>query len=639
MIYKNSSRTQKGRSQKVDKTSFQRPNTEELCPVIESRSAQVKLLQEVSMEQVNVPNVECHNQSETLNKSAASAATEENKRPIVSKPAIPPKPKHLKKKQRDSQSSDTKEFESNQTDILRSETKLQSQEKTVGKDEDVSTKNQPNKINATPKVITPEERNQAKDTMNETDESHVDFSEACQKFGGKKSSSIKNAPVKPKRVKLAHPDNKNPKDTIEANKSTILSHMDSKPQQTVTDPCHAGTQTVDGKDRHETGGQIKQESKVEMREKRARTETEDECRQRLSVHMDDIMRGNITAAMEIFDNLQKQEELQNILSRVEEIEQDTSEVDVRSMRRVFENVPEWVVTSNDKKQKKLEVEHREETSPLMDNPQSKSSMAHIFGDLERASEEIMNLKEQTLAKLIDIEEAIKKALCSVSTLKSDSDIAGLSCLFKESLGTMKEAPSSENISKISIGSCRTKSQESPTTKGNMARQGAATEVASAKQPPSPPSSPAFISIESGIKKMDKTDTAQPESAICPMCQHSPKTEEKFRTTKTLTCHSPAQKEGQKQSTYSPVHPKRECSVLEVQNDQEGNPIVGTKTVTQNYERSDHIGNRFYSSKTVVTTQPETMLTATSPTSVSAATHQVTTYPEVHLPVNRNTKMV
>ncbi|GAA6215012.1 xin actin-binding repeat-containing protein 1-like isoform X1 [Lates japonicus] len=375
-----------------------------------------------------------------------------------------------------------------------------------------------------------------------------------------------------------------------------------------------------------------------MREKKGRTETEDERRQRLSVHMDEIMRGNITAAMEIFDNLRKQEELQSILSRVEEIEQDTSEVDVQSLRRVFENVTDWVVSSDKKKQKKVKVEHRDEKSPLKSSPDSKSSMAHVFGDLERASEEIMNLKEQTLARLIDIEEAIKKALYSVSTLKSDSDIAGLSCLFKESLGTVQGSPSSGNISKISIGSSRTKSpqaQESPTTKGNTALSAgpsASNEVASAKRA-SPPSSPAFISIQSAARKTDKTDVVAPETTICPTCQQSPKIEEKFRTTKTLTCNSPAQnrkrdprKGGQKQLTFSPLKPKRELSVLEVQTEREGNSVIGTKTVTENYEQNDSFGNRFYSSKTstVVTTQPETTTT----------THQVTTYPEVRLPINQ-----
>ncbi|KAE8279837.1 Xin actin-binding repeat-containing protein 1 Cardiomyopathy-associated protein 1 [Larimichthys crocea] len=117
--------------------------------------------------------------------------------------------------------------------------------------------------------------------------------------------------------------------------------MVEEPQQSRTgpscnDPNTCG-QTVDSKDKHKK--EMKQESKVELREKKGRTETEDERRQRLSVHMDEIMRGNITAAMEIFDNLRKQEELKSILSRVEEIEQDTSEVDCNKKLSMYNYAP------------------------------------------------------------------------------------------------------------------------------------------------------------------------------------------------------------------------------------------------------------------------------------------------------------
>ncbi|XP_071341206.1 xin actin-binding repeat-containing protein 1-like [Trachinotus anak] len=699
MIYRNSSRPHKERSQNVDVASVQNPIIEEFCPVTESRSIQVPLRKEVSKEDVNAADAAPQSQSETLNKPATSTLPEKSKRPVGSKPALPPKPEHLKAKQRDNQSTNTKNPEATQTNTIRPEIKKQSKEETVAqplttsvscKDEhmkdpskinsgadsephsvnhegettqiskkcnirdqgqgsiDNADKNtfKPQEINATARVEKPLEKPTVNENMNETDESHVDFHGACQKFGGKKAFSVKNAPVKPKRVKIAQPDNINTQGTSGDNNSTILTHADSKPQLTITGPSYNGAdtrgQTADSKDKHKRD--MIQESKVEMREKKGRTETEDERRQRLSVHMDEIMRGNITAAMEIFDNLRKQEELQSILSHVEEIERDTSEVDVRSLRRVFENVPDWVVSSNKMKQKKVKVEPREEKSLLKDDPESKSSMAHVFGDLERASEEIINLKEQTLARLMDIEEAIKKALYSVSTLKSDSDIAGLSCLFKESLGAAQGSTSSGNICKISIGSSRTKSpqtQESATTKGNTALQ--AGQSVSAKQQASPPSSPAFISIQSAARKTDKTELVPPETTICPTCQQSPKSEEKFRTTKTLTCNSPAQnrkrdprKGGQKQSTNSPLNPKRELSVLEVKTDHEGNSIIGTKTVTENYERTDNFGNRFYSSKTskVVTTQPETTTTSTGQIVVSPATYQVTTYPEVRLPINQ-----
>lgn len=683
MIYKKSS---KERSQNVDGASFQKTTNNEICAVTESKS---------SLDVATEP----QRQSDTLNKPAASAASENSKRPVCPKPVIPPKPEHLKMKQRDSQSTNT---ETHHTHTIKSEMKKLLKENTTqdeNKQEDRSkinsgadsrpdleghepTRNQlfgealqmPQEIqksrvqgpvitleshNTDGNIIdrqkeindTEEEKNiqniPVKDDMNETDESPVDFNEACKKFGGKKTLSAKNAPVKPKRLKKH--DNKNPKHSSGDHNSKIPAYVEAEPQQTTTGPSGSNPkacgQGADSKNKHER--QIKKEGKVEMREKKGRTETEDECRQRLSVHMDEIMRGNITAAMEIFDNLRKQEELKSILSQVEEIEEDTSEVDVRSLRKVFEDVPDWVVESNKRKPKNIQVEQKEERSQLsMDKSESKSSMAHVFGDLERASEEIMNLKEQTLARLVDIEEAIKKALYSVSTLKSDSDIAGLSCLFKESLGTVQGSPSSGNISKITIESSRKQSvmtQEGLTTQGSTtlpAGQGASLEIASAKQRASSPSSPAFISIQSAARKTDRTEMLSPETTTCPTCQHSPKTEEKFRTTKILRCNSPAEndprKGGQKQSSCSPLNSKRELSVLEVQADGKGSSVLGNKTVTENYERTDNFGNRFFSSKTstVVNTPPEIMTSSTGQALISPAQHQVTKYPEVRLPINQ-----
>ncbi|XP_074477613.1 xin actin-binding repeat-containing protein 1 isoform X1 [Sebastes fasciatus] len=701
MIYRNASKPNKKRSQNVDALSAQMPTKEEFCLVTEPKSTQATLAQEVSKEQVTAANVEPPSQSGAPNKPALSAVSEKIRRPVGPKPAIPPKPEHLKVKQRDIQSTNTTNPEASQINTVRpedtvhqllpmrsmslkdehkqglfkintgvdsgpdtvdhqrntlfdeaiqmtqeTEVRHQVQGSVITLESDITDKNiikRQQDINTTAeeksRQVFPIEEN-----VNETDESHVDFHEACKKFGGKKAISAKNAPVKPKRVKIAQSDIKNLKHMSKDN-SEILTHVIEDPRQTLTGPScnnpNACGYNADSKDEHKK--EIKQESKVEMREKKGRTETEDERRQRLSVHMDEIMRGNITAAMEICDNLRKQEELKSILSRVEEIEQDTSEVDVRSLRGVFENVPDWVVSSDKKKQKKAKVENKEKRMPLTkDNTESKSPMAHVFGDLERASEEIMNLKEQTLARLMDIEEAIKKALYSVSTLKSDSDIAGLSCLFKESLGTEQGSLSSGSISKISIESSRTKSlqtHESPTAQGNTARPvSARIEVAPAKRA-SPPSSPAFISNQSAARKTNNTEVLPPETTICPTCQHIPKTEEKFRTTKTLICNSPAQNRkrdprigGNKQSSYKP---KQELSILEVQTDREGNSVMGTKTVTENCERTDHFGNRIYSSKTstVVPGQPETT-TSTSQAAVSPATHQITKYPDVQLPINQ-----
>ncbi|KAM9827080.1 xin actin-binding repeat-containing protein 1 [Neosynchiropus ocellatus] len=474
------------------------------------------------------------------------------------------------------------------------------------------------------------------DHLSENDEHHLDFSEAFKKFECKTSCTVKNPPAKPKRVKIAHPESQECKVEGVDDNSKITAMVGEEHPSTTHGPLSAAEE---GKEEVRIENGIKQEGKVELREKKVRPETEYERRQRLSVHMDELMRGNITAAMEIFDNLRKQEELQSILTRVEEIEQDTSEVDVRSLRGVFEDVPDWVVSSTKKTRKDAKVERNEEKKPTSrDAPETRSPMAHIFGDLARASEDIMNLKEQTLARLMDIEEAIKKALYSVSTLKSDSDIAGLSCLLKESLGTVQGSSSSANISKISIGSSRTKqtsAEGNPTTQSTLSDSGA-------KRRFSPPSSPAYISIQSAARKTSNADLMPPDVATCPTCQQSPRTERKFRTTKTLECNSPAlnrkrdQREGgPKISTLSPLNPRREFSVLEVKTDHEGHRVFGTKTVTENYQMTDPCGNRFYTSKTstMVTTQPETM-TSSGPMIISSPMTEVTTYPEVRLPINQ-----
>ncbi|NWX20306.1 XIRP1 protein, partial [Aegotheles bennettii] len=247
---------------------------------------------------------------------------------------------------------------------------------------------------------------------------------------------------------------------------------------------------------------------VVMREKNKR-ETEDERRKRLSVHKEKIMKGNVKEAMEIFENLRRQEELQEILTRVREFEEETSKVDVKALKSFFEKVPEWVVHQ---KAHQAKQQDRTETLAKVDTD-SVSSVELVFGDLERASAEIIHLKEQTLARLLDIEEAIKKALYSVSSLKSESDIAGLSGLFKESLGNTQSSVSSSNIRKISIVSSKAKQEGMTLETGEAASvEGAKvtekTEITKAEleipcliqSRVSSPSSPSYISIESAARK-------------------------------------------------------------------------------------------------------------------------------------------
>lgn len=275
---------------------------------------------------------------------------------------------------------------------------------------------------------------------------------------------------------------------------------------------------------------------VIMREKSKR-ETEDERRKRLSVHKEEIMKGNVKEAMEIFENLRRQEELQEILTRVKEFEEETSKVDVKSLRSLFEKVPDWVV-----RQKALQAKQQDGAeTQAKDDTDSISSVEMVFGDLERASAEIIHLKEQTLARLLDIEEAIKKALYSVSSLKSESDIAGLSGLFKESLGSTQSSTSSSNIRKISIVSSKARQEGTTVETGEAAsaeggKVAEKTEVTKSElEVPrqvhprvSSPSSPSYITIESAARKPESPRTAHsPRDIPSPDCPDTPGKKDAF----------------------------------------------------------------------------------------------------------------
>ncbi|XP_010081919.1 PREDICTED: xin actin-binding repeat-containing protein 1 [Pterocles gutturalis] len=277
---------------------------------------------------------------------------------------------------------------------------------------------------------------------------------------------------------------------------------------------------------------------VVMREKPKR-ETEDERRKRLSVHKEEIMKGNVEEAMEIFENLRRQEELQEILTRVKEFEEETSKMDVKALKSFFEKVPDWVV-----RQKAHQTKQQDRAETLTKD----SSVELVFGDLERASAEIIHLKEQTLARLLDIEEAIRKALYSVSSLKSESDIAGLSGLFKESLGNTQSSASSSNIRKISIVSSKAK-QEGTTLETGEAASVEATKVAEKTEVTkaelgvprvvqsrgSSPSSPSYISIESAARK----------PAESPRTAHSP-----WDTPSPDCLDTPGKRDASAQDTFS-----------------------------------------------------------------------------------------
>ncbi|XP_077160353.1 xin actin-binding repeat-containing protein 1 [Paroedura picta] len=259
---------------------------------------------------------------------------------------------------------------------------------------------------------------------------------------------------------------------------------------------------------------------VVMREKACR-ETEEERRKRLSVHKEEIMKGNVKEAMEIFENLRKQEELQEILTRVKEFEDETSKVDVKTLKSFFENVPEWVVHHQDPQTKPRKTDKAEQIKEVKEDTDSISSVELAFEDLERASAEIIHLKEQTLSRLLDIEEAIRKALYSISNLKSESDIAGLSGLLQESLGNSQSLAAGNNIRKISIVSSKAKQERGiQNSSWGLEKTAEKTEAPKTElevpliiQPrANSPSCPSYISIQSAARKPAESTKMAPSPA-------------------------------------------------------------------------------------------------------------------------------
>ncbi|XP_053569757.1 xin actin-binding repeat-containing protein 1-like [Bombina bombina] len=384
---------------------------------------------------------------------------------------------------------------------------------------------------------------------------------------------------------------------------------------------------------------------VVMRVKRKK-ETEDEKRKRLSVHKDEIMKGNVKAAMDIYENLRKQDELQKILNKVKELEEDTSNVDVSSMKNIFENVQDWVDISQDGVSHQLrekEVQKDENLEVIKDDTESISSMELAYEDLEKASAEIKHLKEQTLSKLLDIEETIKKALYSVSNLKSESDIVGLSGLFRESLGTSTNVTPTNNIRKISIVSSKAKPDKP--TELSLQKAVEATnhqeiteskknelDVTSVSNRSMSPASPSFITIESAVRKPSQQNGGCLPAAYTPKdpqdipslhgqnigekeqvqkgsssnCTYEPDQFNKCSNIKAnVNCSHNSHLN--LSSPSSPLNSRRQKSVLELKTGTESPKLIGTTIVTEKYEESDQFGNKISRSKTstTVTKQSDT----------------------------------
>ncbi|KAI4806914.1 hypothetical protein KUCAC02_017704 [Chaenocephalus aceratus] len=314
MIYRNVSKPQ--RSQHLNTASVQIPTKEELCPVTDPHPTQAPVRRELSKEQGTSTHAEPKDKPDTRDVSEKS-----NTILVAPKPAIPPKPEHLKVKQGEMQSTDTKNPEATQTITVKvEETVPPSLPKTLVscKDEQkqglfkanvcaesgsvnpeskkpfdeaipmseesevrhqvqgsvviLETENnirRQQEINVTDEEKSPKD-SPIKENMNETDESHVDFKEACKKFEGEKAASGKKAPAKPKRN--AQVDKKQKQQS--GNNTSVLAHVAEEPQPTVPGSSCSEPNTCQQPADSKKEKEKKEDGKVEMREKKGRTETE-----------------------------------------------------------------------------------------------------------------------------------------------------------------------------------------------------------------------------------------------------------------------------------------------------------------------------------------------------------------------------
>uniref|UniRef100_UPI0037E78259 xin actin-binding repeat-containing protein 1-like n=1 Tax=Semicossyphus pulcher TaxID=241346 RepID=UPI0037E78259 len=440
----------------------------------------------------------------------------------------------------------------------------------------------------------------------------------------------KRTPSLSKKVKVINDHKQTHKADPQQHKSPEKRYSTDETQQTwqTKSPVHAcHTQQSDVSER-----QPKCEDKVVLREKKVK-ETDDERRQRLSVHKEEIMKGNVEEAMEIFENLRKREELKGILCQVQEIEGETCNADVNSLKTLYDNVPAWMETPSGNAQQSRTEEKKVQVETLDDDLESISSVETAFEDLEKASKEIMNLKEQTLAKLLDIEEAIKKALYSVSNLKSEADIAGLSGLFDESLKSEQNLQPANNIRKISIVSSKAKSGQTKDTSDVSKRTALDSSLSKQEVPRQVPikplirqsssqSSPSFISIHSAARK----PAEQPKS---PMSTFKPKTESTLQSIASSDLGQESTATESSKNAHSP--PQRKVSVLEVKTvPEQPAGIIGKKTVSETYEETDGFGNVFVSSvtSTFVTKQSDSKSSALFEVVGSPARYEVMTSPVI-----------
>lgn len=345
------------------------------------------------------------------------------------------------------------------------------------------------------------------------------------------------------------------------------------------------------------------------------------------------MEGSHQGAPESPESLQRnQKELQGLLNQVQALEKEAAgSVDVQALRRLFEAVPQLGGAAP-----QAPAAHQK----------PEASVEQAFGELTRVSTEVARLKEQTLARLLDIEEAVHKALSSMSSLQPEASASGhfqgppkdhsahkISVTVSSSArpsGSGQEVGGQTAVENQTKVGCHTEAQNQVKIRNHTeARSHAASTAPSTRRQETSredlclprvlpsrrdsPSSPTFISIQSATRKPLETSSfkGNPDISV-------KSTQAAQDIGQALLQQKGVQdKAGKKDITQCSVQPEpappsasplprgRQKSVLELQTGPGSSQHYGAmRTVTEQYEEVDQFGNTVLMSSTTVTEQAE-----------------------------------
>ncbi|XP_012311049.2 xin actin-binding repeat-containing protein 1 isoform X1 [Aotus nancymaae] len=327
-----------------------------------------------------------------------------------------------------------------------------------------------------------------------------------------------------------------------------------------------------------------------------------------------------------------QNELQGLLNQVQALEKEAaSSVDVQALRRLFEAVPQ------------LEGAAPQAPAALQ---KPEASVEQAFGELTRVSTEVARLKEQTLARLLDIEQAVHKALSSMSSLQPEASARGhfqghpkdhsahkISVTVSSSArpGSSSQEVGGQTALKIQAkAGCHTEAQREVRIRNHTEVGGHAASTAppTGRQetsredvclprvlPPSreSPSSPTFITIQSATRKPPETASfkGSPDVSVksTRLAQDTGQAllqqkgvQDKAGKKDVTQCSAPPKPAP---PSASPLPTGRQKSVLQLQTGPGSSQHYGAmRTVTEQYEEVDQFGNTVLMSSSTVTERAE-----------------------------------